>query len=89
MISIRAPGLRYVDPVVATTVAKTRADFATGARSDKSSRLVSSLAAAPSADLSASLSVGAAESDAGDLTEITVYLAPASSSYSDVCSEYR
>src|SRR5271156_3547064 len=41
MINMRAPGLRYVEPAVATTVASTRARGSGGARSSNSSRLVS------------------------------------------------
>src|SRR5258708_6337879 len=41
MMSMRAPGLRYVEPAVATTVARTRETWAAGARSRSISRLVS------------------------------------------------
>jgi hypothetical protein len=73
MISIRAPGLRYVEPAVATIVASTRADVPAGARSDRSSRLVSSLAAR-----------GACE-----WMRFTVIEFRAPSSYRDLCSAYR
>src|SRR6202789_1887990 len=42
MMSMRAPGLRYVEPAVATTVASTREPSPAGARSSSNSRLVSS-----------------------------------------------
>ncbi len=42
MMSMRAPGFRYVEPAVATTVASTRESDVFGARSRSNSRLVSS-----------------------------------------------
>src|ERR1700676_5120456 len=41
MSSMRAPGFRYVEPAVLTTVASTRETCASGARSSNSSKLVS------------------------------------------------
>src|SRR5258708_2089626 len=41
MMTMRAPGLRYVEPAVATTVARTRETWAAGERSRSISRLVS------------------------------------------------